>query len=166
MTNKKWIAAMLGAAAMAMSAGALAQKSETGWYVGGMIGQADLDIDEDTAWKFSAGYQINRTFAVELGYTSLADFSVLGTDVEASAWEVIGVGKLPVANQFSVYGLLGIAFTEAEVEGFGKDDSTELTFGVGAQYDFSPKLGLRAQWQRYGADEDIDVMSVGIVYKF
>jgi len=24
----------------------------------------------------------------------------------------------------------------------------------------------RPQWQRYGADEDIDVISVGVVFKF
>jgi opacity protein-like surface antigen len=63
----------------------------------------------------------------------------------------------------------GIAMVEAEASGFGvtaSDDSTELTFGVGAQYDVSRNLGVRAQWQRYGADEDVDVISVGVVFKF
>ncbi|HEY9530650.1 MAG TPA: outer membrane beta-barrel protein, partial [Burkholderiales bacterium] len=65
--------------------------------------------------------------------------------------------------------LLGIAMVEAEVSVGGvsaDDDSTELTFGVGAQYDVSRNLGIRAQWQRYGADEDIDVISLGVVFKF
>jgi OOP family OmpA-OmpF porin len=167
--KKKWLAAMLGAAAMTLSAGALAQGMDTGWYVGGSIGQADLDIDEDTAWKISGGYQLNRNFSVELGYTNLGEVSVGPVEVEATAWEVIGVGKLPVANQLSVYGLIGIAMVEAEASFMGisaSDDSTELTFGVGAQYDFSRNVGLRAQWQRYGADEDIDVISLGVVVKF
>jgi hypothetical protein len=30
----------------------------------------------------------------------------------------------------------------------------------------SRNLGIRAQWQRYGADEDIDVISLGVVFKF
>ncbi|HEY9531469.1 MAG TPA: outer membrane beta-barrel protein, partial [Burkholderiales bacterium] len=107
--NKKWLAAMLGAAAMAVSAGAVAQQADTGLYVGGMIGQSDLDIDEDTAWKASIGYQVNRTFSVELGYTNLGEVSgsELGIpfEAEATAWEVIGIGKLPLGNNFSVYGL-------------------------------------------------------------
>ena len=171
--NKKWLAAMLGAAAMAVSAGAVAQQADTGLYVGGMIGQSDLDIDEDTAWKASIGYQVNRTISVELGYTHLGEVSgsELGIpfEAEATAWEVIGIGKLPLGNNFSVYGLLGIAMVEAEVSVGGvsaDDDSTELTFGVGAQYDVSRNLGIRAQWQRYGADEDIDVISLGVVFKF
>ncbi|MGH8669669.1 MAG: porin family protein [Burkholderiales bacterium] len=173
MTNKKWIVAMLGAAAMAVSAGAMAQQADTGLYLGASIGQADLEIDKDTAWKIFGGYQLNRTFAVELGYTNLGEASetVLGVPAtaEATAWEVIGVAKFPVANQFSVYGLAGIAMVEAEGRAGGitvSDDSTELTFGVGAQYDVSRNLGVRAQWQRYGADEDIDVISLGVVWKF
>jgi opacity protein-like surface antigen len=173
MTNKKWIVAMLGAAAMAVSAGAVAQQADTGWYVGASIGQSDLDIDKDTAWKASIGYQMNRNLSVEVGYTNLGEVSetVLGVtaSAEATAWEVIGLYKFPVANQFSVYGLAGIAMAEVEARAGGvtvSDDSTELTFGVGAQYDVSRNLGVRAQWQRYGADEDIDVISVGVVFKF
>ena len=171
--NKKWFAAMLGAAAMAVSAGAVAQQADTGWYVGGSIGQADLDIDKDTAWKISLGYQINRTFSAEVGYTNLGEVSetVLGVtaSAEATAFELIGVGKLPVGNQLSVYGLAGIAIAEVEARAGGvtvSDDSTELTFGVGAQYDFSRNMGARLQWQRYGADEDVDVISVGVGVKF
>jgi opacity protein-like surface antigen len=141
--------------------------------VGASIGQADLDIDKDTAWKASIGYQINRTFAAEVGYTNLGEVSEgvgpLSAEAEATAWEVIGIAKFPVANQLSIYGLAGIAMAEVEGRVLGvsfSDDSTELTFGVGAQYDVSRNLGVRAQWQRYGADEDIDVISVGVVFKF
>jgi OOP family OmpA-OmpF porin len=171
--KKKVLAAMLGAAAMTLSAGAMAQQADTGWYVGASIGQADLDIDKDTAWKVSAGYQLNRNLAVEIGYTNLGEVSEgvgpLSAEAEATAWEVIGVGKLPMANNFSVYGLVGIAMAKVEGRILGvpfDDDSTELTFGVGAQYDFSRNMGVRAQWQRYGADEDIDVISLGVVIKF
>ena len=176
--NKKWFAAMLGAAAMAVSAGAIAQQADTGWYVGGSIGQSDLDIDKDTAWKISAGYQLNRNLSVELGYTNLGEVSESAfgatASFEATAFEVIGLYKFPVANQLSIYGLAGIAMVEGEatvsIPGLGSqstsDDSTELTFGVGAQYDFSRNMGARLQWQRYGADEDIDVISVGVVVKF
>jgi opacity protein-like surface antigen len=167
MINKGWMAAMLGAAAMTMSASALAQKqSETGWYVGGSLGQND-DLDDAMAWKISAGYQITRNLAVELGYSSLGEKDVLGVTVEGNAWELIGLYKFPIANQFSIYGLLGFARIEAEavVPTIGKvsDTSTELTYGLGVQYDFSPKLGVRAQYQDYDGSA---VISAGIVYKF
>jgi OOP family OmpA-OmpF porin len=169
MTNKKWIAAVLGAAAMTLSAGALAQQNETGWYVGGSLGQSD-DFDDEMAWKVTAGYNINRTFAVEGSYTFLGELeeSAFGftATAEATAWEVVGVAKFPVADRFSIYGLAGLAMVEAEVEFAGesaKDDSTELTFGLGVQYDFSPKLAVRAQWQDY---DITSVISAGIVYKF
>jgi OmpA-OmpF porin, OOP family len=163
MTNKKWIAAMLGAAAMAMSAGALAQKMDTGWYVGADIGQADFGDEDDTGFRILGGYQINRNFAAEVAYVMPFDKS----GVEVTAWEFVGIGSLPVGNKFSIFGKLGFAMIDVEFPG-GSDDSTELTYGAGVQYDLTPKLGLRGQWQRYDtdADEEADVMSIGIVYKF
>ena len=167
--NKKWIAAMLAAGAMTLSAGAMAQQMDSGWYVGGAFGQADLGPDEDTAWKISGGYQLNRTFSAEIGYTNLGEIDVPGGSAEATAWELIALGKFPVANQFSVYGLVGFANVEGEATVGGitvSDDSTELTYGIGAQFDVSRNLGIRAQWQRYDTDDEIDVMSLGVVWKF
>src|SRR5687768_9160793 len=50
--NKKWLVAMMGATALAMSAGAMAQQKtqdHTGWYIGADIGTTDLDgADDDT----------------------------------------------------------------------------------------------------------------------
>jgi hypothetical protein len=34
------------------------------------------------------------------------------------------------------------------------------------QYDFSPKVGARLQWQRYDTSSEIDVVSVGVHYRF
>jgi OOP family OmpA-OmpF porin len=167
--NKKWLAAMLGAAAMAVSAGAVAQQADTGWYAGAQIGNAEVFDEDDTAWKVFGGYQINRTFSAELGYTNLGEVDVPGGSAEATAFELLGVGKFPLANQFSIYGLVGFAMVEVDVSGpFSNlsDDSTELTYGIGAQYDFSRNMGVRLQWQRYDTEEEVDVMSVGVVIKF
>ena len=173
MLKKQWIAAMLGVAAMLLSFCVLAQKqqsqAQTGWYAGGSLGQSDLGPDEDTAIKIFGGYQINRNFAVEFGYTDLGDVSSGGVTVEANALELVGVGKLPLDNKFSLYGLIGLAKVEAEATVFGirvSDDTTELTFGFGAQYDITPQFSVRGQWQRYDTDSEIDVLSIGFVYKF
>jgi OOP family OmpA-OmpF porin len=160
---------MLGAAAMLISFGALAQARDVGFYAGASIGSADLGPDDDTAVKVFGGYQINRTFAAEFGYTDLGDVVVIGQTAKANAWELVGLAKFPVGNRVSLYGLLGLAKVDSERSVFGvrtSDDSTELTIGFGAQYDFSPQLGVRGQWQRYDTNQEIDVISLGFVYKF
>jgi OOP family OmpA-OmpF porin len=170
--NKKWLVAMLGATALVMSSGAMAQKTQdTGWYVGADFLNTDIDgLDDDTGWRILGGYQINRTFAAELGYSSLFDKSVSGVNVEATAFELVGLARMPLGNNFSIFGKLGFAMweTEANVPFFGrvKDDGTDLTFGVGAQFDVSRNFGIRGQWQRYDVDEDADVLSIGVVYRF
>jgi OOP family OmpA-OmpF porin len=177
MTRKGWIAAAFGTAAMLSCGGAFAQKqSDTGWYVSGSIGRND-DLDDELAWKISGGYQINRNVAVEFGYASLGEANPgFGVRAEASAWELIGLFSYPLQNPFSIYGLLGLARIEAKVSspapffgfpgGSRTDTSTELTIGFGGQYDFSPKTAVRAQWQRYDTSSEIDVISLGVVYRF
>src|SRR5207248_830157 len=74
-------------------------------------------------------------------------------DVKANAWELVGVGILPVANQFGIYAKLGAHRSEAKLESnagaSAKDTGNGLTFGGGAQWNVMPALGLRAEWQRY-----------------
>jgi OOP family OmpA-OmpF porin len=153
---------MLGAVAMTVSAGALAQGTQPGWYAGGEIGTVDFGDEDDTGWKILGGYQLNSNFAGEVGYGSLFDKE----GVEVTAFDVVGVGILPINNQFSVYGKLGFVMWEAEGPG-GDADGTDLTYGIGAQYDITPKLGLRLQWQRYDLDdEEADALSVGAIYRF
>jgi len=171
MITKGWIAAVLGAAAMLGCGSALAQKQpvDTGFYAGASLGSADLGPDSDTALKIFGGYQINRSFAVEFGYSDFGDVTVGNTSANASAWELTGLGKFPLGNQFYIYGLAGLTKikTETTVSGLRiSDDSTELTFGFGLQYDFNPKVGARLQWQRYDASNEVDVVSVGFLYKF
>jgi OOP family OmpA-OmpF porin len=198
MKSKKALVAGLFGAAMAVSASAtFAQargaSADTGWYVGGHFGQSSADCqvtvgscdDSDTAWKILGGYQINRNFAVEFGYADLGTISVSAFgqtfNLETTAWDLVGVGSWPFANQFSVYGKLGFHRSETEV-GSAKDDGIDLTFGLGVRYDFSRNLGVRGEWQRYSSvstpsatqgpvtitasEGDIDLLSIGIVYKF
>ncbi|TMH82921.1 MAG: hypothetical protein E6H47_13545 [Betaproteobacteria bacterium] len=62
--------------------------------------------------------------------------------------------------------------------GFGsgslKETNTDLTFGLGVQYDVSRELGVRGEWQRYkniggdnvGGKSDVDVLSIGGIWRF
>ena len=158
--NKKWFVSMLGAAAMAVSAGAYAQQpASTGFYIGAEVGNTDVGgADDDIGFKILGGYQFHRNIAAELGYGLMYDKS----GVEVKALEAVAVGMFPIANQFSIIGKLGLANVDVNPG----DDKTELTWGVGVQYDFSRNLGLRALWQRYETDEAIDFLAVGVTWKF
>ena len=47
------------------------------------------------------------------------------------------------------------------------DRDTEITWGIGAQYDFAGNIGVRAQWQRYETDPDeVDLLSVSVLFRF
>ena len=156
-------AAFLSAASLTLSSGALAQQQDRGLYIGADVGQVDFEGEaKDTGFRFLGGYRFNRTLAAELGYAMLYDKD----GVEATAWELVGVASFPIANRFSVFGKLGLAMWEAEGGGV-KEDGTDLTYGVGVQYDLTPRFAIRGQWQRYDVDDaDADVLSIGIIYKF
>jgi OOP family OmpA-OmpF porin len=147
--------------------------------------------DKDTAYKIFGGYQVNRNFALEGGYTDLGKATVnvtgpggfVNAEFKANAWEVVGVGMLPVADRFSIFGKIGLY--RAELKGTvssnvlgttplnGKDTNTDLTFGVGLKFDITNNFALRGEWQRYSSlggsevgESDVDVLSVGVAFKF
>jgi OOP family OmpA-OmpF porin len=160
--TKKWLVSMLGAAAMAVSAGALAQSTTTGFYIGAEAGNTDVSgADDDIGFKLLGGYRFHPNIAAEVGYGMLYDKD----DVEVTALEFVAVGMFPIGNQFSILGKLGLANVEADTR-FGSEDKTELTWGVGVQFDVSRNLGVRALWQRYETDDAVDFLAIGVTYKF
>ena len=191
------IAGLVGAAVALTTPSAFAQaQGGTGWYLGGSLGQSEVEIEgcgggvscdeKDTAWRILGGYQINRNFAVELAFHQFGDASASGPggriDFESNAFELVGLGALPIGSQFSVYGKAGLYRGETKVTGSTvltgpldiKETNTDLTYGIGAQYDINRQLGVRAEWQRYTnmgddatiGESDVDVMSVGLVVRF
>ena len=161
--TKKWLVSMLGAAALAVSTGAVAQSSATtGFYLGAEIGNTDVDrADDDIGFKLLGGYRFHPYVAAELGYGMLYDKGGL----EVTALEAVAVGMFPVANQLSIIGKLGFANVEFETAG-GSTDDTEITWGLGVQYDVNRNLGVRALWQRYESDREVDFLAVGVTWKF
>jgi OOP family OmpA-OmpF porin len=174
---------------------AAAQLNMSSVYVGASVGQAKYKNacegtsfagtscdDKDTAWRVLAGMQLNRNFAVELGYHNLGEIKASGGGVSASnkvhLGELVAIGALPVLNVLSVYGKLGGYYAKTElssnISGVGGDETnTGLTYGAGVQWDAIPNLGLRVEWQRYdnvGGDAtgegDIDVLSIGAIWRF
>lgn len=157
---KQWLVAVFGAASIIVAAPVSSQQL-AGFYAGAELGNADFGDDDDTAIKVLGGYQVNRNIAAEVAYSMLYDKG----GAEVNALELVGIFSFPLQNQLSVFGKLGFANVDVETR-FGSDDKTELTYGIGAQYDVSQRLGVRAGWQRYDTDDEVDLLSIGVVYRF
>jgi len=170
---------------------------DKGFYVGATIGQSKVKDfcsgfavpceDTDTALRILGGYQFNKHFALELGYSQLGEASInngggLFAKVEATAWELVAVGMLPVADRFSIYGKIGMYRADSDFstnivlpglpQSFSESNN-DLTFGFGLQFEISRNLALRAEYQRYQdlggpqiGESDLDVMSIGLTYRF
>ena len=181
MKSTKAVLAIAGFSAALAFAGTAAAQSESSFYIGGTVGQSTLKgscsgVDgcdnTDTAWRILGGYQFNRYFAVELGYHDFGKASGSLGDTKAKAWEVVGLASYPLTNEFSIYGKLGGYNGKLEAPN-GDETTNQVTYGAGARYDFTKQLGVRGEWQRYhamGGDTvaktDVDVLSVGVVYRF
>jgi OOP family OmpA-OmpF porin len=157
--TKKWLVAVVSAAAMTVSAGALAQATVPNFYIGAELGQTSVDTaDEDIGFKLLAGYQFHRNIAAEVAYGLLYDKG----GIDLTSLEITALGLFPINPQFSIYGKLGFARLEAD----GGGDDNDLTFGVGVQWDANRNLGVRAGWQRYNVDPSVDWLHVGVTWRF
>jgi OOP family OmpA-OmpF porin len=150
------------------------------------------DDDRDRGYKLFGGYQLNKYLAVEAGYFDLGQFSFLantvpiGTlsgNIQVRGVNLDAVGMLPITDKFSAFARLGVthAHTKGSFAGTGavnvldpspRASDNNLKVGLGVQYAFTDALSLRAEIERYrindsvGHKGDIDMASVGLVYRF
>ncbi|ULX57484.1 porin family protein [Ectothiorhodosinus mongolicus] len=100
--------------------------------------------------------------------------SVAGIDAKLEIDNFFGgyvLGHLPLADQASVYGLIG--FTRGKgtisVPGFSESDTDSgLTWGTGFNFFAPPQLGVNAEYVQY-LDEsgyDLSAFSLGLTYNF
>ena len=186
---KTAIAVSLTAAGLALSSLAVAQMQDRGWYVGGSLGKTEdkescpttsCDL-KDSGWKIFGGMRLNRNFAVEGAYTDFGSFKATGTlsgvpvnvTVKGTSWSASGVGLLPLAeDRFTLFGKAGLSYTTVKSNGTagsfssaGTEHETELLWGLGAMYNFTRSLGVRAEWERL-QKSDVNMMSLGVQYRF
>jgi len=193
---KKVSIALLSTAALAFALPAAAQSVDTkAFYLGANLGQSKFNnVDctgtttcdtSDNAFKVFGGYSFNKNWAAELGYADLgkaklAD-SISSVEAKATAWDLNDVFSWPFSDSgFAVFGRAGLYMGDVKLSGdaSGSKTTTDLTYGLGGQYDFNRNFGLRAEWQRYskmkshsdttGEDGsgDVDAMTIGVLYRF
>lgn len=163
-----------------------------GLLAGGFSSATITDDNRDRGGKIFGGYQLNRYFGVEGGYFELGEFGFtantvpIGTltgDIKIKGVNLDLVGTLPFTEKFSAFGRVGVTRAEARdtFSGTGlvrllrtnaSQRETNAKVGMGLQYAFTDRLGLRAEVERYrindavGNNGDIDLVSLGLVYRF
>lgn len=172
---------------------ALAEEAENGVTLGLDAGQAESRNacdnvvnceSDDNAVRVSLGYQFNRMFGLEVGYSSFGtvfesnnNAGVISQD--ANAWTLSAIGTVPIGDRFGIYGRAGVARFDNEsnstVQGVPIDDDNETKpyFGAGVKVGLTGNFALRAEYQRYkdlanigGIKDDVDAWSGGVVFTF
>jgi OmpA-OmpF porin, OOP family len=139
--------------------------------------------DTATMFRIAGGYQFVPMWGAEVSYAaygkeSAGTLGAVSADWQLSGLQVSGTGTFPLGDAFSLIGKLGIARTEIKLSGGGtcqcSANSTKLAYGIGAQYDFTKSVAVRAQYEGLGTVGDanttntskITLFSAGVVYKF
>lgn len=181
------LSAILGCAA------AYADSSDGGVIIGIDAGRADAhkycdgiaDCDHaDTSVRGDIGYQFNKNWSLEFGYTSFgtlfkAHDNRFDARQKANAWTVSGIGTLPLSERFGLFGRVGAARYDTDnkgtVQGVRVRDENEVKpyFGAGVKYDLTANFSLRAEYQYYadisgvdGSSDDVQGLYAGGILRF
>jgi len=174
-TIKLFAAAVLVLSGLVAASAAPAQ----GFYIGGSVGQSDFDdsnvipdlitsgsVDgSDTGFKIFGGYQFSPYFGLELSWVDLGKASysgrfgalnVTGGTLETSGLNFSAVGILPLGSNFALLGKVGFFAWESDASDVtgglpfsGTEDGSDVSYGIGASFNFTRNLSLRAEWERF-----------------
>lgn len=151
--------AVLAAAAAPMAAHA------QGSYVGAGLGYAEQKVSIDTfghfkesdlALKVFTGFNFDKNFGIEAGFTDLgtAEYANGRVGSKARSFYVAGTATLPLSEKFALTAKLGVAKNRAKVvrHGFGdeKDKKTDTLIGVGGTLKITQTISAFIEYENYG----------------
>ena len=183
------LTAIIAAAALAVSAPSFAQS----WYTSFGIGYGDANFNgndlglqngtvdnTDTTYSVRLGYEINKNFAIEIGYADLGKYSFggfVGTtqvtgSAKANSYDLSLVGMYPFTPEFTGYARIGVAQSERKANAntslltADKNVSeTEATYGIGGRYWFAKNWGVYGEWSKNDQIK-VDNYTLGMTFKF
>jgi len=176
-------------AALALTATMAVQAdTQPGFYVGAGVGTTKVSDDafdgtgiddSDTGFKIFGGYDFNQYFAVEVSYLDLGEASASeagdSLSVGVTALTASAVGRLPLSDMFALYGKLGYASYDVNVDfniagfgsGSGSDSDSDLIYGVGGALSFGGNFEARLEYEAINVDGgDLNMISIGGLYRF
>ena len=162
---------------------------EEGFYAGGNIGSGKPNINTLNGTSKSSsvvggvilGYKFNKYIGVEGEYTGVGKVTdkVSGT-AKGDAASIAAIGFLPLNDEFSLYGKVGVATAKTTVSSnlapMADATHTAATYGVGAEYNLNKNIGIRLGWDHYNMavvdvgnkeiNVNANVISLGAEYHF
>lgn len=156
--------------------------SDSGLYIGGSVGNADLDYshnannfdDNDSAYKVFGGYNFGLVpfldIAAEISYNNFGEASVniANSSVDATAITAAGIVGFKL-GPVGLFGKAGIADWDSDTRLSDIKDSesgTDAFYGLGTKIQFG-SFGVRAEYERFDFDHvDINLYTVGASYTF
>lgn len=172
---------MLGASSLVAQA-----DTAKGWYVGVTGGQSknkfeskdtskimvpgSLSTIKDTDFSPSlfAGYQFNKTFGIEGGYTHLGNYRIhvtmpgglaIAEKYNVDAWHAAATASLHIDEQLALFAKVGLVRTHVkDTYKFNTSDKqykftkTRINplLGVGVKYSINPQWSLRLEYEYFG----------------
>lgn len=133
----------------------------------------------DTSYSLSGGSYLNDNLGVELAYSAFGRVSRAGGTTDAEGISLSLIAKAPIAQQFNLLGRLGTTYGRSNVSSAvgsgvspGRASGFGLSYGIGAEYAFSPSLSAVVQYDEYNLKfanagrSRINTTSLGLRYRF
>lgn len=190
----RYVAPLLALALMMSSKLAVAEAMGPGGYFGLGFGQSTMNDasntlfgtptqDQDTALKIFGGVMFNPNIGLEIGYV---DFGRFTGEFPREDWKASGVNfsllaAVPLPDRYSNFSLFGKIGANAwtvddNIPSFGliSASGTSPSYGLGAEVEVNPQIGINVQWERFAdvgdvsttGRSDIDVVTANFVYHF
>jgi len=134
---------------------------------------------KDTGWKVYAGGKMNEILGLEVGYTDFGRIRTNGGDTNAWAVPISLTAGVPIGERFAAFGKVGGVYARTDVSvdlndtfsASGDKNGWGWTYGAGATFSVTPRVQIRADWDRYkldfvGGKRDVDMLSAGVQFRF
>ena len=176
--NSRMMAACVVAGLMTCAARA----EDSGFYVGGSLGQSRQKSSEfegnDTAYKLFGGWSFNKYLAVEGGYvdggTQSDSLGLLDVDISSDGFFVQGIGKWPLGRFVAPYAKFGYVFYDAttRLSSGGqsiseRESDADFIYGGGLEFKLGDNFRLRAEYEEVNLpDSAFDIFSLAATWQF
>lgn len=190
-------AAFAGGLPEEMPAAPSASSSDTGVYVGinggwGFTNWRNVQSvyghvtkDNGVVGRAFFGYNINRYFALEAGYSYFANkVKITGypNEIKTNAFDLYGKGSLPLVDSVDLYAKLGAGYLMSNNAPIASNTTQQnnkginVAFGAGIDYSITPNVIANAEWSRINGyptvalnnnyQPNTDAFLIGVRYKF
>ena len=136
---------------------------------------SNVSKDNGVVGRAFLGYDINRYFAIEGGYSYFFNKVTIngGSNIKTQAADAYFKGKLPVVDNFDLYAKLGAGWLFVNGDN-GSRNNINVAFGAGADYYITPNVIANLEWTRIEGNAKVgnnyipytDAFMVGLRYKF